>query len=197
LKYADPQLYRSLPIELQRTIDTVTYIPLEGLLPAADLAKLGGPQNVIQDIVVELLSPFIKALIEQLTNTDLYRYKPIQSYAGETKPFLNADIPVRIRHLLTTISPASRITRELDKMVSKKKNKLPLTPEEWAVSSALSSVYKSDLGELKMRAVSNIRKMMKELEIGAYKAKREGREDEFKHIMDELNKNIKLMKGLL
>jgi len=192
LKYTNNNLYQRLPLELQRTIDTVTYIPLEGILPAADLAKIARPQ----DILFDLLSPFVKEPAQQAFNKDIYFDQPIQRYKGENAPFLGADIPVRIRHLLTTVSPGARITRELDGLVTKKKNKLPLTPAEWAFASTLSTVYKSDLKDLRRRALTKTMGDIKELTMGAANAKRNGREEEFKSIKNTLDNVVKDMKGI-
>lgn len=192
LKYANPNLYQRLPLELKRTIDTVTYIPLEGILPAVDISKIARPQ----DIIWELFTPFIKEPIEQIANVDIYSGHKIESMRSETQPFLGVEMPVRLRHLLSTVAPSARITRELDKIVTKRKNKLPLTPEEWAFTSTLSTLYKSNLIDLRRRAISRVMGQLKELQIGAYAAKREGREEAFQTIKREMDKVVAEMKEI-
>ncbi len=192
LKYANPNLYQRLPLEVQRSIDTVTYVPMEGLLPAADLSKMARPQDILYD----LLSPFVKEPIQQSLNKDIYFNQPIQRYRGENKPFLGVDIPVRMRHLLTTISPGARITREIDGLLKKEKNKLPLNAGEIAFATTLSTVYKSSLKDLRNRAVSKIMQDLKELEIGAVSAKRNKREEEFKLIKQQIKEVVKEMKEI-
>lgn len=190
LKYTSPNLYQRLPIELRKTVDEITYVPLEGLLPASDLAKIARPQ----DILWELLSPFAKEPIEQMANYDIYAGRKIEGIRHETKPLLGVEVPVRIRHLLTTVVPAARITRELDKVVTKQKNRQPLTAAEWAVASTLSSVYKSNIGELRKRAIMRLMGELKELESAARRAKQAGREDAFleiKRTIREVVSNIK------
>jgi hypothetical protein len=192
LKYANPNLYQRFPLELQRTIDTITYVPLEGLLPAADLAKIARPQ----DIIFELLSPYIKEPIEQALNLDIYSGKKMQTTRGETQPWMNVEVNPRIRHLLSTISPGARITRELDKVVTKRKGRLPLSPTEWTFTSTLSTLYKTDLEDLRRRAISRIMAQLKELETSAFKAKREGREEAFRTIKIEMDEVVKEMRGI-
>jgi hypothetical protein len=192
LKYTNPNLYQRMPLELQRTIDTVTYVPLEGLLPAADLSKIARPQ----ELVWELLSPFIKEPIEQITNVDVYSGHKIESSRGETQPFLGVEVPVRIRHLLSTVAPSARITRELDKVVTKRKNKIPLTAAEWAVASTLSTVYKTNLEDLRRRAISRIVGQLRELQISASQAKRNGREEAFQMIKKTMKEVIDDMRGI-
>jgi len=151
---------------------------------------------LVQDLIFELLSPFIKEPIEQIANLDIYSGRPIESYKGETQPFVGAEIPVRIRHLLSTVAPSARITRELDKIVTKRKAKLPLSPAEWAVASTLSTVYKSNLDDLRKRAISRVMSQLRELQVGASKAKREGREEAFQSIKKEMHKTIKEMREI-
>ena len=195
LKYTNPNLYNNLPIELQRTIDTVTYVPLEGLLPAADLSKMGTPEDMAKT-VWGLFSPFIKEPIEQLFNKDIYSGRQIQSSLSETQPFLGVEVPVRIRHLLSTVAPSARITRELDKVVTKRKNKIPLTAAEWAVASTLSTVYKTNLEDLRRRAISRIVGQLRELQISASQAKRNGREEAFQMIKKTMKEVIDDMRGI-
>jgi hypothetical protein len=192
LKYANPNLYHRLPLELQRTLTTVTYVPMEGLLPAADLSKVVDPGQLIW----ELLSPFIKEPIEQIANVDVYSSRKIQTNRGETQPWLGIEVNPRIRHLLSTVSPGARITRELDQIVTKKKNKLPLTAAEWAFASTLSTVYKSDLKDLRRRAITRIMSQLKELQSAAVQAKKAGREEAFQAIKKEMHTTIKEMRGI-
>ena len=195
LQYANPNVYNNLPVELQRTMDSVTYIPLEGLLPAADLSKIGSPKDIARTIY-GLLSPYIKEPFEQIANIDVYSGRKIESSRGETQPWIGVEVPVRLRHLLVTVSPAARITREIDKLVTKRKNKVPLNPTEWAVASSLSSVYKLNLKDLRRRAIMRVLSQIKELQSAASAAKREGREDAFLMIKEEIDKAVKDMKEI-
>jgi hypothetical protein len=146
--------------------------------------------------VWELLSPFIKEPIEQIANVDVYSGHKIESSRGETQPFLGVEVSVRIRHLLSTVSPGARITRELDKVVTKRKNKIPLTAVEWAVASTLSTVYKSNLEDLRRRAMSRVMSQLTELQKSAVSAKRDGREEAYQLIKKEMYKTVDIMKGI-
>ena len=192
LKYGNPQLYGSLPVELHRTVDTVTYVPLDGLLPAADIAKITRPGEMLW----ELFSPFPKEVIQQSLNRDIYSGSDIQTSRGQTKQYLNMELPVRVVHLLNTVSPSARITREIDKMVTKQKNKLPLTIDEQIFANTLSTVYKSKLKDLRVRAIKRVAGQLQELYAALGNAKRNKREGAVKLIKKEIDNVKKELKGV-
>lgn len=189
LKYANPSLYERLPVELQKTIDTTTYVPLEGLLPAGDLTKLVRPQ----ELLVELLSPYLKTPIELSLNKSFYREKEIQKYPQETQEFLRMDIPVKLKYLLTTVAPQARLMNEINKIIKKQVRHEELTIPEQAFSQALSSIYKVNLSDLRVRALQNIDKKIKDLEMGMFWAKRNLRPKEQEKIKNTYYELKKLM----
>ena len=194
LKYAYPAMYERLPVEFKRTADTVTYVPLEGLIPAGDLAKMVRPQ----EIFIELLTPYLRAPIEQLMNKSFYFESEIQRYPAETQELLRMDIPVRLKHALTTVLPQARFLNEMNKLIKKQTRKEELTPGEQAFSLSLSSIYKVNLKDLRNRALNRINKKMQDLSRGMQWAKTNKREKEEKRIRQtyqELKELMKKVKG--
>ncbi len=192
LKYARPDLYDRLPVELRRDADTVTYVPLEGLIPAGDLTKMMRPQ----ELLVEMLTPYLKAPIELGINKSFYFEREIQRYPNETQEFLRMDIPVKLKYIITTVLPQARLLNEMNKLVRKQVRKEELTLGEQAFSQALSSVYKTNLKDLRDRALQNVERKVKELKSGAFWAKRYKRENEFKRIMETYKEMKALMKKI-
>lgn len=192
LKYARPDLYERLPIEYRRNADTVTYIPLEGLVPVGDLAKMVRPQEVF----VELLTPYLRAPIEMRMNKSFYFETEIQRYSKETQPLLRMDIPVRMKYLLTTVIPQARMLNELNKLVKKQVRKEELTPDEQIFAQSLSSVYKVNLEDLKDRASREVERKINELKKGAFWAKRYERTEEGRRIRETYKEFKTLMEQI-
>jgi len=183
LKYANPTLYRRLPIELRRDNDTVTYVPLEGLIPSADLARLSEPQTLLFD----LLNPYIKTPMELLSGMSLYRKAPIERYGGQTESLLGVDMPVKLRYALTTILPQARMLSETDRLLKKNTRKEQLTPAEQVFHQSLSTVYKINLKDLKDKALQTIRGKVSDLQNGYFWAKRNERKLEMSRIKNTLS----------
>ncbi len=194
LKYARPDLYERLPVELKRDIDTVTYVPLEGLIPAGDLTKMGRPQEILS----ELLTPYLRTSIELLINKSFYSEREIQKYPGETQQLLRMDIPVKLKYVLTSVLPQARLIGEMDKIVKKQisTKKETLTPAEQAFSQSLSSIYKTNIKDLRDQALRNIEKKVEELKNGVFWAKRNQRPEEYKRIKETYEELKSLMKNL-
>ena len=164
LKYANKQVYDRLPVELQRDVDTATYVPLEGLLPAVDLLHITRPQEILQD----LLSPFLRAPIEMAFNKSLFMESELTKYPGETQELLRLDIPTHTKYLLTTVFPQARLVSEINNVVRKRRKGEPeLTPGEVVFSQTLSSVYKMDLEQLRIRAIKRVNANIYDLRQGA------------------------------
>ena len=194
LKYANPNLYDRLPVEYKRTADTVTYIPLEGLLPGGDLAKLATNP---QEMFVEMLTPGLKYIMEEIFNKSLYFDSEIQKYDKETQEFLRQDISPKIKHALTTILPQARLLNELNKLVRKKiEGKEELTTDEKILSKTLTSIYKVSHKELKNRALYHLRDKATELQRGYARAKRKDRTKEMERIKKTLAEYRELMKKI-
>lgn len=199
LKYTRPDLYERLPVELSRDINTVTYVPLEGLIPAGDLVKFGESLKNIKDLempdfLVELLSPYLRAPIELKMDKSFYFESEIQRYDKETQELLRLDIPVKLKYLITTIAPQARLVNELNKLIKKQIRKEKLTAGEQAFHQTLSSVYKINLKDLRMRALQALNRKANELKTGMFWAKRNKREKEYERIKEtweELKKQIK------
>jgi hypothetical protein len=212
MKYGNPNLYNSLPVELRRTADSVTYIPLEGLLPAADLAKIPDTGKFLYDLLTmwlpskkdsmklplatDLLSPFIKTPIELGLNKQMYNDMEIQQRDYQNEPLWGIDIPVRLKYLLTTVIPAARVVREIDKVAMADKREQNLTTTEKIFAGSLSTVYKTDLKTLRNTALYSIKKQLDELQTGAYRVKKQGREQEFKNIIKTYYKAIREIKRI-
>ena len=167
LKYVRPNLYERMPVELRRDADTVTYVPLEGLIPAGDLSKMVRPN----EMMYELLSPYLRAPLEQIFNKSLYFESEIEKYPEETQELLRMDLPVKLKYNLTTLLPQARLLNEINKIVEKGIRKEKLTPTEQAFSASLSSIYKVNLVDLRNRALRTIESKIKDLEDGMWKAK--------------------------
>lgn len=190
LKYARRDVYDRLPIELRRDVDTVTYVPLEGLLPAADLAKLVRPQEIFLD----LLTPYLRAPLEQAFNKSLYFESELNKYPGQTQELLRLDLPTRTKYLLTTVLPQARLLNEINKVVRKKRKGEPeLTAGEKAFSMTLSSIYKVSLQELKTRALKRVMSNINDLKQGASWAIQNDRKMEYNRIMKEVSKAIDMI----
>lgn len=190
LKYSQPSLYEKFPVELQREIDTVTYVPLEGIISAADLTKMVRPQ----ELLIEMLSPYLKAGIELSINKSFFFEDEIQKYPKETQEILRMDIPVRLKYVITSILPQSRLLNEMNKIVKKKIRKEELTPTEQIFALTLGSVYKKDIKDLRDRALWELEKKVRELEKGMFNAKRNLRPDEqerIKQTYKEIKEEIK------
>jgi hypothetical protein len=189
MKYSNPSLYERLPMEIKRTMDTATYIPLEGLIPAGDLTKLVRPQ----EIFIELLSPYLKVPIELSLNKSFYFEKEIQKYPKETQEFLRMDIPVKLKYLVTSIIPQSRILNQINKLIKKDTRKEKLTRDEQIFEQTLSSVYKINLEDLRKNALITLSRKMDELEKGLFWANKNLRPKEIERIkqtIEEVKKNM-------
>lgn len=194
LKYARPDLYERLPIEIRRTMDTVTYVPLEGLIPAGDLAKMIRPHEML----FELLSPYIRAPIELQMNKSMYFESELQKYPGETQEIWRLPVPAKLKYVLTTVLPQARLVSEIDKIVKKQVGKMELTPAEQMFSQSLSSIYKVELKDLRRRALVTMEKKVQELRLGMGRARRAGRKDEEARIRktyEQVKDEIRRIKG--
>jgi len=80
---------------------------LLNIVPMADLQRILKPKALI----AEMVSPLIKAPLEQLTNYDSFRKKPIKAFPGETKDYFGVSLPPRLWHLAQIIVPLTEINR--------------------------------------------------------------------------------------
>jgi len=190
LKYARPDLYERLPIEIGRTVDTVTYMPLEGVIPAGDLAKMVRPQ----ELFVELLTPYLRAPIELGMNKSFYFESEIQKYPNETQELLRMDIPVKFTAV--SVLPQARLLNEINKIVKKQMRKEELTAGEQTLAQTLSSIYKVNLKDLRDRGLRNVEKKIEDLKRGKFWAKRYERTREGVRIKETYNQLKKLMKEI-
>lgn len=184
-----PWLQERLPVELKRTDKTVTYLPLEGLLPAADLSKVVRPQ----EIAVELLSPYIRTPIELGINKSFFTEQEIQKYPEETQEFLRLDIPVKWKYALTSVFPQARMLSSLNTIIKKKEKSEPLTLDEQAVEHTLSKVYKENLDDLSLKAMQKIQIKVNDLKRAHRWAIRKGRDKEADRISETIKKTIEEM----
>ena len=87
------------------------YMNTEGFLPALDIAKVGRPQ----ELVGELISPFIKTPIEMVSNYNFFYEKQMDEYArtnvlGMDMPFLSSP---KGRKIIDMIRPIKEVERVL------------------------------------------------------------------------------------
>ncbi len=162
LKLTNPSLYGRVPSELKRNKKSVTYLPLEGLIPGTDVGKVLDIPNMI----TELTTPYAKTPIELMMNKSFFTGKEIQKYPKETQEFLRMDIPVKWKYAITTTLPFSRMLNEIDKADKQirktEPSKVP-APDEAAISQLLASTYKVPLSELKIKAQKKIQSNIKDL----------------------------------
>lgn len=180
LKYTRPDLFERLPVEFKRTIDSITYIPLEGIIPAADLTRMFRPQEML----FELLSPYAKTPIELGINKSFFNEQEIEKYEGQTSELLRMDLPVKFKYALTSLLPQARLLGEINKIVKKKNEEEELTPDEVAMQNTLTTIYKTGIDDLRQRALQKMKARVRELETGAFWAKRNLRESEVKRIKE-------------
>ncbi len=88
------------------------YFLLGGWLPAGDLEILTRPSGPF-DRAVQLLSPFIKEPIEQLTNFDLFLKRRIEEFPSEKQRFLGLNVRRRIVKTIRVIRALSEADRLL------------------------------------------------------------------------------------
>lgn len=97
---------KSLGIPIKKNEDgTVSYVLMGGLIPTADLARMDTKQ------LVSMLSPIIKAPIEQLMNEDWFRGKPIVNFPGEMVQFMGVPMPARMAHLVRNLVIVAQVDR--------------------------------------------------------------------------------------
>lgn len=201
LKYVHPELYERLPVEFRRDADTVTYVPLEGLIPAGDLAKMGISLQDIKrgempDFMVELLTPYLRAPIEMKMGRTFYYEREIEKYPKETQELLRMDIPVRQKYILTTVLPQARLLGELNKITKKKLKKEELTVGEQIFFQTLSVGYKMDIEDLRIQALRTINRKIDDLRIGMISAIRNKRPEEQKRIQETIRELLKQVRDV-
>ncbi|HPV97940.1 MAG TPA: hypothetical protein PLZ78_08950 [Spirochaetota bacterium] len=184
LKEQNPDLYERFPAELSRTDKTRTYVPLEGILPSGDLTKMFRPQEAF----MELLNPYVRTPIELAMNKSFYNEKEIEKYDGETQEFLKMDIPVKWKYAATSVLPQARILNEINKLLKKKEDNIPLTNGEQAFAQTISSVYKTDLDDLQTKARRTLNRKIQELKQARTWANRKGRTKEADRITETISK---------
>jgi hypothetical protein len=189
LKYSQPNIYERLPIQFKKTIDNITYIPLEGLIPAGDISKIARPQ----EILIELLNPYLKTPIELAMNKSFYTESEIEKYPKQTQELLGMDIPSKVKYAIVTVTPYARIINSLNTLIEKDRlqkigKNTKFTREETAIYHTLTYVYKTDLKDLRTRAIQNMYQKMTDIQRGLYWAKEHKREKEFLRIKEESNR---------
>lgn len=97
---------KSLGIPIKKNEDgTVSYVLMGGLIPTADLARMDTKQ------LVSMLSPVIRAPLEQLMNEDWFRGKPIAGFPGEMVQFMGVPMPARMAHLVRNLVIVAQVDR--------------------------------------------------------------------------------------
>jgi len=106
----------SMPVFIGKRNGKSRYITLDGLMPIGDLAKMSDPAKEM----INMLSPVLKAPVEQLANYNFFFGNKITgndsttmgNWIGE-KDFFNTRIPGRLEHLARLFRPIT----EIEKMV--------------------------------------------------------------------------------
>lgn len=180
-----------MPMVVGRKGDRVSYVPLEGLIPYADLGKLGRPQEIPE----ELASPLIKTPIELSQNRSWFFESPIEDYKGEREEFLRVDLPAKVAYVGKQI----RLLNELHRIVGYKNQSKDAPAQASSKEKLLRSLtgikaYPYDIRKSARAKIWEIQKNVKDLKIGLNKANKYGRKEESKRIestLDELQKQIK------
>ncbi len=108
------------------------YFLLSGWLPAGDVNALSA--GGFYDRLRNLLSPFLRAPIEQLTNYDLFRLEQIEKYPGETSRFLGVEVRKRNIQMVKNI----RLLAEADRVMKLWQKSEDLTDPELSALGAVT-----------------------------------------------------------
>jgi len=164
---------------MRTSADTITYIPLEGLIPAADLTKMVRPQ----ELFAELLNPYIRGALELGFNKSLYFESEIQRYPGETQELLRMELPVKTKYAAATFLPQARMINYIDRFIRRRRKGESFTPAEHAIYHTLTTIYKTSITDLRDRAMRHLKSKLNDLRAGARWAKKNAREKEYKRVM--------------
>ena len=93
------------------------YFLLGGWLPAGDLEILTRPSGPF-DRAVQLLSPFIKEPIEQLTNFDLFLKRKIEEFPGEKQKVRTLLGTFNVRRRVVKVFRVIRALSEVDRLLA-------------------------------------------------------------------------------
>ena len=112
-------LKNAAPVYVGKKNGKVRYIKLEGFLPVSDIGKITEPAQEM----LNMLSPVLKAPVEQISNYNFFFGRPLTKQKGTKgftgygeKDLLWTRIPGRLDHLATLFRPI----REIDKVVGDK-----------------------------------------------------------------------------
>ncbi len=112
-------LKNAAPVYVGTKDGKVRYIKLEGFLPVSDIGKITEPAQEM----LNMLSPVLKAPVEQISNYNFFFGRPLTKQKGTKgftgygeKDLLWTRIPGRLDHLATLFRPI----REIDKLVGDK-----------------------------------------------------------------------------
>ena len=112
-------LKNAAPVYVGKKNGKVRYIKLEGFLPVSDIGKITEPAQEM----LNMLSPVLKAPVEQISNYNFFFGRPLTKQKGTKgftgygeKDLLWTRIPGRLDHLATLFRPI----REIDKIVGDK-----------------------------------------------------------------------------
>jgi hypothetical protein len=172
LKYTNRDLYDRFPIEVRRDVDTVTYMALEGFIPAGDLVKIKDQDTAIL-AMAEMLSPLPRYLVERSMGRKFYGRRDIGftdiDDIDVRERLLGVKMSAEDKHLLTTVLPMARMVLFFDNLVKKKRDDLPeMTADEKTAAFLFTSLYKADLETLRKRALRKVYKAMREVESKRY-----------------------------
>ena len=139
-------LKNAAPVYVGTKDGKVRYIKLEGFLPVSDIGKITEPAQEM----LNMLSPVLKAPVEQISNYNFFFGRPLTKQKGTKgftgygeKDLLWTRIPGRLDHLATLFRPI----REIDKLVGDK-----YKDQNWIEKSANlvlgGKVYEYDVKDL-------------------------------------------------
>ena len=153
-------------------------VSLLNYAPVADLERLGRPA----DLISEMITPFLKEPIEQLSNYSFYRKKDIVKYKGQTQDFLGVRMPKRIVKLAENLVPIAEFNRlnpfgVFGEALLKDTGEIERTPSVFGAAREGSGGYDLERGSRLLRYITGLRAYPVDPSKGQYWKFRNQRED--------------------
>ena len=158
--------------------DIWNLVSLLNYAPVADLERLGRPA----DLISEMVTPFLKEPIEQLTNYSLYRKQDIVKYKGQTQDFLGVRMPKRLVKLAENLVPIAELNRLnpygiFGESLLKDTGEIERTPSVFGATREGSGGYDLERGSRLLRYITGLRTYPVDPSKGQYWQVRNQKED--------------------
>lgn len=198
-KWLPEWMAESFPIFLRRMPENEMFrvLLLTSWLPAGDIDRIFRPQEMI----LGSLEPFSKETMQLLTGKDFYLNKNIVDYPNEVENFLGLDMAPKLKHalkqirLLNVIDQLNPMGIFGDETTNRKsfaggtRKITDLTPTERTTKFLTGvKVYPYDVEKGKVVKISKLRGEQKRLQFKAESARKKGKYDEVKKIMEAIQK---------